>query len=143
MTINSTNYTTTSNPSSTESRVPQQTLGQNDFLKLLTVQMTQQDPMKPMEDTAFIAQMAQFTALQQTTEMSKSINQLRNDNQLQAASALIGREVTIAMPNGDVTGVVDEVGNDGDGMHVRVGDVYYPFNLIYRISAVKPETESA
>ena len=39
------------------SRIPQKALGQSDFLKLLSVQLQQQDPMKPMEDTSFMAPM--------------------------------------------------------------------------------------
>ena len=58
------NSALTAADSTTASRVPQKVLGQNDFLKLLATQFKTQDPMKPMEDTAFIAQMAQFTALE-------------------------------------------------------------------------------
>jgi len=47
-------------------RVPNKVLGQNDFLQLLVTQMQNQDPMSPMQDTEFIAQMAQFTSLEQS-----------------------------------------------------------------------------
>ncbi|MCL1829500.1 MAG: hypothetical protein FWG32_08430 [Oscillospiraceae bacterium] len=46
-------------------RTPKNELGRNDFLALLAAQMQYQDPLSPMEDTAFIAQLAQFSALQQ------------------------------------------------------------------------------
>ena len=129
---------TTYSPGST--RTPQQSLGQDEFLKLLTVQLAKQDPMNPMNDTSFIAQMAQFSALQQSSAMAKDMNLLRADAQMQAASSLIGREVTVAMPDGDITGTVSEVASDGDGMHVRIGETFYPFTLIYRVSAPTPET---
>ena len=125
-------------PSEVAKRVEQKQLGQADFLKLLTIQLSKQDPMNPMTDQSFIAQMAQFSALQQSTQMSAEITRLRSDSQMQAASGMIGREVTVAMPDGDVTGVVDGVASDGDGMHVRIGETYYPFALIYRVSAPTP-----
>jgi len=144
MNVPSTTSTPPSNdPSEVARRVPQQVLGQDDFLKLLTVQLSKQDPMSPMTDQSFIAQMAQFSALQQSSAMAAEMTLLRADSQLQAASAMIGREVTIAMPDGDVTGTVTEVANDGDGMHVRVGETYYPFNLVYRVSAATPEPSTS
>lgn len=142
MQVNSVNSTTRAANTGADEQTPlankKQVLGQEDFLKLLAVQFQSQDPMKPMEDTAFIAQMAQFSALQQSTQMSAEITRLRSDSQMQAASGMIGREVTVAMPDGDVTGVVDGVASDGDGMHVRIGETYYPFALIYRVSAPTP-----
>ena len=66
------NGTTTTTPAPAATKA----LGQADFLKLLSTQFQNQDPMKPMDDTAFIAQMAQFTSLSQTTEMNKGITDL-------------------------------------------------------------------
>jgi flagellar basal-body rod modification protein FlgD len=60
----------TGTDSATVSRVPQKALGQGDFLKLLAKQFQTQDPMNPVQDTAFIAQMAQFSALEQAGTMS-------------------------------------------------------------------------
>ena len=51
---------------SASTRTIKQELGAEDFMQLLAVQMQNQDPMAPMEDTAFIAQMAQFSALEQS-----------------------------------------------------------------------------
>jgi len=56
--------TSASSNSDTSARVPQKSLGQADFLKLLTTQLAHQDPSKPMDDASFIAQMAQFSTLQ-------------------------------------------------------------------------------
>jgi flagellar basal-body rod modification protein FlgD len=96
--------------SSTASRIPQKTLGQNDFLKLLAKQFQTQDPMKPMEDTAFIAQMAQFSSLEQSKTMSTDMAALRADQQRTAANSYLGHRVTVdagkgTTASGDVTGV--------------------------------------
>ncbi|MEJ1971890.1 MAG: flagellar hook-basal body complex protein [Lacunisphaera sp.] len=80
--------------STTNTRKPKQTLGSDDFMKLLAVQFQSQDPMKPMEDTAFIAQMAQFSSLEQSNSMVKEMGLLRSDQQNLAANSMLGRTVT-------------------------------------------------
>lgn len=82
-------------PEESNPRVPEKTMGQDDFLKLLVTQFTNQDPMSPMKDTEYIAQMAQFTSLEQTKSMSSEIAKLRADNQLMQGNALIGRTVEL------------------------------------------------
>jgi len=54
---------------------PQNTLGQDAFLKILVTQMKHQDPMEPLKDTEFIGQMAQFTSLEQLTNLNKTMTQ--------------------------------------------------------------------
>lgn len=87
-------------------RTPVQTLGQDDFLKLLVAQMSQQDPMNPQKDSEFIAQMAQFSSLEQAKTMQQDMSSLR-------ASALLGDTVTVADENnkdtGTLTGIVSQV----------------------------------
>ena len=113
-------------------RVPQKVLGQSDFLKLITVQLQQQDPLKPMEDTTFIAQMAQFTALEQSTQLTREFARLRTDASVSGATSLLGRQVTVS--NGDrdpVTGVVSAVDtSDGAPDLVINGDRYAYANLL-------------
>lgn len=101
---------------SAASRIPQKQLGQNDFLKLLATQFQTQDPMKPMEDTAFIAQMAQFSSLEQAKSMTSDLAALRADQQRVAANSYLGHRVTVdagkgATATGDVT-AVDNAGTE-------------------------------
>ena len=53
-------------------------IGKDAFLKLLVTQLQHQDPTKPMDDTAFLAQLAQFSSLEQLTEIAESTSALRS-----------------------------------------------------------------
>jgi flagellar basal-body rod modification protein FlgD len=99
----------------------QSKLGKDEFLKLLMAQMQNQDPMSPMNNTEFIAQMAQFTSVEQLTNLATAVKEMAT-NQRQAASvaeatALIGHQVTVHVPKSskpedgyqDVTGAVSSV----------------------------------
>ena len=65
-----------------------------DFLKLLTTQLTTQDPLNPMEDIDFTAQLAQLQALDEQMAMTKSLTALRLDTQIQAGAAMVGKYVS-------------------------------------------------
>ncbi len=81
--------------SDTASRLPIQTLNQNDFLKLLTTQMSAQDPMNPKSNIDFTAQLAQFSSLQQTQTMAKDIADLKTQQQFLQAGSIIGSTVSL------------------------------------------------
>jgi flagellar basal-body rod modification protein FlgD len=94
------------------------TLGAEDFMKLLVTQLQTQDPLKPMEDTAFISQMASFTSLEQMRTLTTDFAAFQKTQSLAAANNYIGRQVTVtdaAQPAGMTTGVVSAVLVDGDG----------------------------
>lgn len=119
-----------STPSATASlaaaRVPQQMLGQEDFLKLLVAQLTSQDPLNPQKDAEFIAQMASFSSLEQTKAMQNDLASLRAEQQLSQANALIGRQVELQatsdlLEQGTVTAVIVE---DGTPMIVVNGQAH-------------------
>ncbi len=98
-----------------EDRVPSKTLTQNDFLKLLVAQMTQQDPLNPKSDIEMIPQMVSFTQLEQSKNMQADIASLRSQQEILQASSLLGRTVEIqdeseAVISGTVTAVQMEEG---------------------------------
>lgn len=128
----------------TDVRVAKKTLGSEDFMKLLSVQFQQQDPMKPMEDTAFIAQMAQFSALEQNKTVASQITALRADQQLLMGNAYLGRTVTVEDADGkSVTGVVSALDNDAtNGVTLSIGAKSYPLSSVRRIEPTAPLTTS-
>jgi len=67
-------------------------MGKDQFLKILITQLQNQDPMQPMEDKEFIAQMAQFTSVEQLMNISTQLTALNQS--LGSASSLIGKDIT-------------------------------------------------
>ena len=116
------------------------TLSQDDFLKLLVVQMKSQDPLNPKQDTEFIAQMTQFSALEQSKSMQKDIAGLRGDQELLQADALIGRSVTLH--DGKVLvapGVVSSVDVVDGTPKIVVNGKQYFMSQVLSISTVPQE----
>ncbi len=110
-------------------------LGKDDFLKILMTQLQNQDPSKPMEDKEFIAQMAQFSSLEQITNMSKGFENLQRTMGRNFALSLIGKTVAIQPKNANaVHGVVTEV-LTGEKEQVKVNGVMYNSDDIIRVSA--------
>ncbi len=93
-------------------------LDQEDFLKILVAQMSNQDPMEPSSNEDFLAQMAQFSALEAMTAMSASFASTQ-------AYSMIGKYVYVQdgsdMIYGKVSGVVNEDGVN----YLLIGDKYY------------------
>lgn len=90
-------------------------LGKDDFLKLLITQLKYQDPMEPTDNKDFIAQMAQFSSLEQMNNMASGFEKLTasQDSVLREATIgqavnLIGRTVSAVMPTETVTGKIKD-----------------------------------
>jgi flagellar basal-body rod modification protein FlgD len=90
----------------TQDRIPTQTLGQDDFLKLLVAQMSAQDPLNPQSNTDFVAQMASFSTLSQAQTTGTDVAALRSEQQMLQANSLLGRTVTLQASDGTLTGGV-------------------------------------
>src|SRR3954451_19010098 len=105
------NPTATTAPAGTVANAIGKTLGKDDFLKLLVGQLKNQDRMNPSSDTDFIGQMAQFSQLEQTTNMADANAELVAQQSGARAVALLGRSVTYPDPSTGVstTGVVEKV----------------------------------
>ena len=95
-----------------QNTLPSQTLGKDDFLRILLTQLAHQDPTAPMQDKEFIAQMAQFSSLEQMTNMASDFARMANMLQLSQASTALGRGVEINLMNETIHGVVQAVTRD-------------------------------
>lgn len=106
-TISNTLYSPSATQSTAATNANMQ-LDQTDFLKLMTVQLTTQDPFKPVENTEMIAQMAQFSATAGIAEMNqslKSITEAFSSGRLTDASGWIGRSILV---ESDVVPALDD-----------------------------------
>ena len=97
-------------------------LSQEDFFALLTTQLAQQDPFKPLDNTEFVAQMAQFSSLESLQAMQSSFSDLASamtSNQALQASALVGRTVLVPSNIASFDGtsaVIGTVGASSDSL---------------------------
>jgi flagellar basal-body rod modification protein FlgD len=93
-----------------------QILGKDDFLKLMVAQMKNQDPMNPADDKDNIAQMAQFSSLEQITNLANATQDLANRMSLTQNVGLLGHTVTYTGTDGTaVSGTVDGLNLATDG----------------------------
>ncbi|PIE97913.1 MAG: flagellar hook assembly protein FlgD [Treponema sp.] len=88
------------------SRMPKQELGKDDFLQLLIAQLQHQDPTSPMEDAQFIAQMAQFSSLEQMTNLSNNFEKLAKNLTSSDAVGVVGKKVGLEIAGEKVSGIV-------------------------------------
>lgn len=84
-----------------------------DFLKILTSQLNNQDPLKPMDNQEFVAQLAQFTSLQQTQQLNQKLDSLLTIQAANQSIGLLGRTVDVQGTSGTVTGSVSELDLSG------------------------------
>lgn len=109
-------------------------LGKDDFLKLLITQLSNQDPTSPMENTEFISQMAQFSSLEQMTNMSTSFSKMASFINSSEAASTLGKTVELNVGDASVTGIV-EGATRGENPQVLVNGMYYSMDKIAAIYA--------
>lgn len=118
-----------------------QTLNQDDFLRLLTVQLQNQDPLKPMEEAQFMGQMAQFAALEQTRDLNKNFAAFTKAQSLSSAQIYLGRKVTLTDPSGEaVSGVVSSVKLNGGVTQIVIDGKAYATDSVTDIEQISGAT---
>ena len=128
--------TIAANPAGYTAKATKKVLDADDFMKLLSTQMANQDPMKPMEDTAFISQMSAFSSLASQTQMSKDFTAMRADMAKSTANSFIGSTVTVQGTDASVaavTGQVTGVDNTGTEPLLIVGDKTYTVSQVQKV----------
>ena len=114
-------------------RAKQEALGQADFFKLLTTQLSSQDPLEPMDDTAFIAQMASFSELEMTSQMNDNLARFTSLQQFQASQGYIGKKVTVIAEGERITGVAEAVERDEEDTRVFVDGRGYNVDAVFKV----------
>ncbi len=122
---------------STGTREVKKELDRNAFLQLLVLQMQNQDPLSPTDNTEMIAQLAQFSALEQMNNLNTNFETLSGSfNQLSFISAgtLIGKTVAGTDDAGQLKeGTVDKVLFDSGKVYVSIGGTLVPMANIQRV----------
>ena len=111
-------------------REPKNDLGRTDFLRLLAAQLQYQDPLQPMTDSAFVAQLAQFSALQQMENLNSTMTQYQYYN---LSGKYIYAEVTLNGQPTIVTGIVDRVIHKDGTTYVDVGGLTFEARLVSEV----------
>lgn len=118
-------------------------MGKDHFLKLLVTELRHQDPTAPMADKEFIAQMAQFSSLEQMQNINTSMTALNNKAKVSEAYDLIGkRVVAVNEETGKQTeGVVSHVLRNGGDVRLVVSGEQVALDEIQAVFAVEPKAQ--
>ena len=103
-------------------------LKMDDFLQLLTSQITNQDPLEPMKDTEFISQMANIASLEQMQQFTQGFSKFADSHSEMLAQSYLGNHVLIDNGIKEISGKVDAVDKleDGSIRLVVEGESYHP-----------------
>lgn len=93
----------------TQQRTPHTQLGKDDFLGILAAQLQYQDPLSGGDNTQYVAQLAQFSSLEQMQNLNSSISDMLYFQYIQFGSELVGKNVTLNDGEQLVQGVVEKV----------------------------------
>lgn len=92
---------------------PASALGLQDFMKILLTQLTYQDPLKPLDNQEFMAQMAQFTTLEQSQRLNDKLQQLVENQAALQSVGLIGRTIDFTSEGASRSGTVSSLSLQG------------------------------
>ena len=123
--VNSTASSTTSNSKTTSS-----SLGKNEFFKILAAQLQNQDPTSPASNTEFIAQLAQFSSLEQLQTIASSISSMS----VMQSAGLIGKTAVAEMDGTSITGKVESILIQDSVSYAVIDGNYIPVSSITQIS---------
>jgi flagellar basal-body rod modification protein FlgD len=122
------------------SRTKESGLGRDAFMKLMLAQMRNQDPLEPMKNSEFLAQLAQFNALEEMKNLNESFNTLMESQQMLQASMLIGKQVSGLGADGDaVSGVVSSVRSSGGNITLYIGEQAIPLENVHTVEEAQSD----
>ncbi len=109
---------------------------QDAFLQLLVTQLKYQDPLEPQDSSEFVAELAQFSSLEQMTSISSSLETVLE----LSITDMIGKTVTVLDSNSElVTGTVEGIVYYADGPAVTIDGTDYAFSQVQNVGATDSE----
>lgn len=112
------------------------TINQEDFIKLFLAQLQFQDPLEPVDNREFLAQLAQFTALEQSRQTSENTNGLLSMNASTQAISLLNKQVEVQGMGLPLTGTVTAVSFTSSGAELSVKNATGQVSTGIRLSQV-------
>lgn len=110
-------------------------LGKNSFLKLLVAQMQNQDPLNPQSNAEFVAQLAQFSSLEQMQDVNKNLGTMLTGSQLGGAGNLIGKQASWSDAQGvKQSGLVEKVTIKDGALQAVINGTEVPADKISEIA---------
>lgn len=115
-----------------DGRKIKQQLDKDDFMMLMIAQLKNQDPTNPVDDKQSIAQMAQFSSLEQMSNMSRDFKLMATMIGNNNAASVLGKSVDVDAGNREISGVVQSV-EMGETPQILVDGYYYDYSKILRV----------
>jgi len=103
-------------------------LDKDAFLQLLVAQMKYQDPLEPTDNTEYVSQLANFSSLEQMTNMNESLKNMSMAADLQRASNLVGNYATVSVGGQEITGKVESVEYKDGTAYLQIEGNKYPLS---------------
>jgi flagellar basal-body rod modification protein FlgD len=110
-------------------------LNSDAFLKLLVAQLKNQDPLDPVKDTDFLAQLAQFSTLEGVTQLNSNFSSMLRVQQLTQGAGLVGRDVVYQQPGstGPTHGTVQAINLQNGSLEFLINGTTVTFDQIQGI----------
>jgi flagellar basal-body rod modification protein FlgD len=140
--------TYTGSTSETSSKTTSKTASNEDtsgqFMSLLLAQLTNQNPLEPMDDTQMVSQMVSMNSLEELQKISKAMTTMSQTNQFLSGAALIDKSVTyLNDDNEEVTGKVSGVTMGEDDIYLTIGDKSIGMSSLVSVGTAVPQEDTA
>ncbi|MEO0575450.1 MAG: flagellar hook capping FlgD N-terminal domain-containing protein [Pseudomonadota bacterium] len=107
-------------PLNTITQTEGSSISQEEFVQLFLTQLTYQDPLEPLDNSEFLAQLAQFSSIEQQRQNGIHLENISEINSIYQASTLVGKTVDVQGADGGISGVVISVSFDPNGVSLTV-----------------------
>ncbi|MFH0775490.1 MAG: flagellar hook capping FlgD N-terminal domain-containing protein [bacterium] len=114
-------------------------LGQDDFLKLLTIELKNQNPMEPLDNKEFVAQMATFSQLEQLLKMSDFLSQSMKSSIMNSGLSMLGKNVSGTTAEGKAAAgkvIAVDFKEEGKPTITLEGNIKVPFENILEVKDI-------